>query len=172
MALPISYNVRSLYVRGRVTLLAIGGIALVVAVLIVLVAMASGFRIALQASGSSDNAIITQRGSTSEITSGIPRDAVNALTVDARVARDKDGNPLASPDLAIVASMKRKADGVDVNIVVRGVREVAQQLPANGGIGVEQPVGDGHARPLLGMSGAEGGIRTHDRRFTKPLLYH
>ena len=81
MALPLSYNIRSLYVRGRVTLLAVGGIALVVAVLIVLAAMASGFRIALQAAGSPENAIITQRGSTSEITSGIGRDAVNALVV-------------------------------------------------------------------------------------------
>ncbi len=125
MALPISYNIRSLYVRGRVTLLAIGGIALVVAVLIVLVAMASGFRLALQASGSPHNAIITQRGSTSEITSGIPRDAVNALIVNGRIERDADGNPLASPDLVIVGNMKRKADGADVNIVVRGVTPVA-----------------------------------------------
>jgi putative ABC transport system permease protein len=131
MALPISYNVRSLYVRGRVTLLAVGGIALVVAVLIVLVAMASGFRLALQAGGSPENAIITQRGSTSEITSGIGRDAVNALVVDARVARDKDGNPLASPDLVIVASMKRKEDGADVNIVVRGVTPVAFKVRPN-----------------------------------------
>lgn len=121
MALPISYNVRSLYVRGRVTLLAIGGIALVVAVLIVLTAMASGFRIALQASGSPENAIITQRGSTSEITSGIARDAVNAIIVDSRVARDASGSPLASPDLVVVAVMKRKEDGADVNVVVRGV---------------------------------------------------
>ena len=125
MALPLSYNLRSLYVRGRVTLLAIGGIALVVAVLIVLVAMAAGFRIALQSGGSPENAIITQRGATSEITSGIPRDAVNALSVDNRVARDADGNPIASPDLVIIASMKRKDDGADVNVVVRGVTPMA-----------------------------------------------
>ena len=125
MALPISYNIRSLYVRGRVTLLAIGGIALVVAVLIVLVAMAIGFRLALSAGGSVDNAMITQRGSTSEITSGIPRDAINAIAVDSRIARDAAGNPLASPELCIVASMKRKDDGYDVNVVVRGVTPMA-----------------------------------------------
>ncbi len=128
MALPISYNIRSLYVRGRVTLLAIGGIALVVAVLIVLVAMAAGFRIALQASGSTDNAIITQRGSTSEITSGIPRDAINVIAVDSRVGRDAGGNPLASPELAVVAAMKRKQDGADVNVVIRGVTPVAFEV--------------------------------------------
>ena len=37
MALPLSYNVRNLVVRWRVTTLAIGAIALVVAVLVVLV---------------------------------------------------------------------------------------------------------------------------------------
>jgi putative ABC transport system permease protein len=128
MALPISYNIRSLYVRGRVTLLAIGGIALVVAVLIVLVAMAAGFRLALQAGGSVENAMITQRGSTSEITSGIPRDATNFISVDPRVARDPQGNPLASPELVIVASMKRKEDGAEVNVVVRGVTPMAFQV--------------------------------------------
>ena len=91
MALPISYNIRSLYVRGRVTLLAIGGIALVIGVLIVLVAMANGFRIALSATGSPGNAIITQRGSTSELTSGISRDNAAALSVDDRVMRDASG---------------------------------------------------------------------------------
>jgi putative ABC transport system permease protein len=125
MALPISYNVRSLYVRGRVTLLAIGGIALVIAVLIVLVAMASGFRIALQAAGLPDNAIVTQRGSTSEITSGISRDAVNVISVDSRVARDAAGNPLASPDMVVVASMRRREDNADVNVVIRGVTPMA-----------------------------------------------
>jgi putative ABC transport system permease protein len=125
MALPISYNIRSLYVRGKITLLAIGGIALVVAVLIVLTAMAAGFRIALSATGSPDNAIVTQRGSTSELTSGISRDNVNFLSVDSRVARDGQGRPLASPELVVVAAMTRKDDGAATNIVIRGVTPMA-----------------------------------------------
>ena len=120
MALPLSYNVRSLYVRGRVTLLAISGIALVVAVLIVLVAMAMGFRLALAATGSTDNAIVTQRGSTSELTSGISRDNANVLTVDARVRRDANGKSLASPEMVVVAALTRR-DGPQVNVVIRGV---------------------------------------------------
>ena len=35
MALPLSYNIRNIAVRWKVTLLAVGGIALVVAVLLV-----------------------------------------------------------------------------------------------------------------------------------------
>ena len=74
MALPFSYNARNLIVRWRVTTLAVGAVALVVAVLVVLVAMASGFRLALQATGSTENAVLTQRGSTGELTSGLTFD--------------------------------------------------------------------------------------------------
>ena len=52
MALPLSYNIRNIAVRWQVTVLAVGGIALVVAVLLVLTAMANGFRMALRATGS------------------------------------------------------------------------------------------------------------------------
>ena len=61
MALPLSYNVRSLLVRWKSTLLAILGITLVVAVFVGLFAMARGFQIALRSTGSAGNAIAIQR---------------------------------------------------------------------------------------------------------------
>ncbi len=125
MALPVSYNVRSLWVRRKVTLLAVGGIALVVAVLIVLVAMAMGFRIALAATGAIDNAIVTQRGSTGELTSGIGRDAANVVSLDPRVARDAQGRPLASPELVVVAGVPARAGHRPINVLVRGVTPMA-----------------------------------------------
>ena len=45
MALPIRYNVRNLGQRWKVTLLAIFGIAMVVAVFVILLSMEAGFRI-------------------------------------------------------------------------------------------------------------------------------
>jgi putative ABC transport system permease protein len=121
MALPLSYNVRNLRVRWQVTLLAIFGIALVVAVFIVLSAMASGFRLALRATGRTDNALVVQKGATSELTSGIARDVASVIMVDSRVARGPDGQPLASPEALVVVSLPRKTDGADVNVTVRGV---------------------------------------------------
>src|SRR3954447_26429829 len=97
MALPLSYNVRSIGGRWQVTLLAVGGIALVVAVLLVLTAMANGFRVALRATGSPLNAIVTQRGSSSELTSGFSRDNASTIVVDSRVARDGDGKAAGVP---------------------------------------------------------------------------
>src|SRR5690349_66283 len=124
MALPFTYNVRNLIVRWRVTTLAIGAIALVVAVLVVLVSMAQGFRIALQSTGSADNAVLTQRGSTGELTSGITRDNAYAVIVDSRVRRDSDGRPMASPEIFVVASLPRK-DGLVANVSLRGVTPAA-----------------------------------------------
>jgi putative ABC transport system permease protein len=121
MALPISYNVRNLFVRWQVTLLAIFGIGLVVTVLVVLLAMAAGFRLALRATGSPANGIVVQRGSNSELSSFFNQEHANIISVDARVARGNDGQPLASREVVIVANMDRRIDGAPTNVTVRGV---------------------------------------------------
>ncbi len=144
MALPISYNIRSLRVRWQVTLLAVAGIAMVIAVFVVLAAMAAGFRIALRSTGRPDNVIITQKGSMSEMTSGIPRADVSMISVDSRVARETkpnlergaagslgQGQPMASPEIVLVANLKR-VDGAETNVAVRGVTPAAMEV--RGGI--------------------------------------
>lgn len=128
MALPLTYNIRNLIVRWRVTTLAVGAIALVVAVLVVLIAMANGFRIALQSTGSTENAVLTQRGSTGELTSGIARDNANVVMVDDRVKRTTDGRPMASPEIFVVASLPRRDTGVVVNVSLRGVTPMAFEV--------------------------------------------
>ncbi|MBK5297229.1 MAG: ABC transporter permease [Vicinamibacteria bacterium] len=131
MAIPISYNFRNVIVRWRVTLLALAGISLVVAVLIALTAMANGFRVALKSTGSPDNAIVTQRGSGSELTSGFSKDNASTILVDDRVKRDSTGRPLASPEMIVVASIPRLGDGTEVNVTVRGVSPMAFQVRQN-----------------------------------------
>lgn len=131
MALPLSYNVKNLRQRWQVTLLAIFGIALVVTVFVFLAAMSSGFRIALRSTGRDDNAIVLQKGSTSELGSGIDRHKSGLLMVDARIARDKDGQPLSSGEILSVANLKR-LDGGEVNVTIRGVS--ARTFDVRGGI--------------------------------------
>jgi putative ABC transport system permease protein len=121
MALPLTYNVRNLLVRWKVTLLAIGGIALVVAVFVILLAMASGFRLALRATGAEDNAIVVQRGSGSELTSWIDTEDGTVIVVDPRIARGADGQPLVSPETVVVVNLPKKADGQPTNVTLRGV---------------------------------------------------
>lgn len=128
MALPITYNLRNLRERWKTTLLAIGGIALVVTVFITLLAMAAGFRIALAATGSDDNGIVVQRGSGSELTSWMNRNIANMIAADSRVARGTDGQPLAACDVVVITSKPRRTDGEMTNITVRGVQQRAFQV--------------------------------------------
>jgi len=121
MALPLSYNVRSLIARARVTLLAIGGIALVVAVIVVLLAMVSGFRTVLRTTGLPQNAIVTQRGSMSELTSWMNNDAVSTVLTDNRILLGKDGQPLASCELVVMTNLPKRGTGTPANITLRGV---------------------------------------------------
>jgi putative ABC transport system permease protein len=121
MALPISYNVRNLRSRWKVTLLAIFGIALVVAAFVTILSMARGFNIALSSTGSDNNAIITQRGSMSELSSWFDVNAASIVTVDPRVARGADGKPLASCEVVVITARPDKATSYPTNITFRGV---------------------------------------------------
>jgi putative ABC transport system permease protein len=134
MALPLYYNVRNVRVRWQVTLLAVGGIALVVAVFAVLMAMSEGFKAALRSTGRTDNAIVVQRGSASELTSGVSIDSRNMIVVDARVARDAKGQPLASWEWVVVIGLPKKSDGLPTNVTLRAVTQRAFEV--RGGIDV------------------------------------
>lgn len=155
MALPLSYNVRNVIVRWKVTLLALAGISLVVAVLIALTAMANGFSKALAATGSSDNAIVTQRGSGSELSSGFSRDNASMIMVDSRVKRDAQGRPMASPEMVVVASLPKRGDGTEVNVTVRGVTPMAFAVRQNVRISEGRQFTPGLYELIVGKKAAE-----------------
>jgi|HubBroStandDraft_6_1064221.scaffolds.fasta_scaffold174687_2 putative ABC transport system permease protein len=121
MALPIRYNIRNLGQRWKVTLLAIFGIALVVAAVVVIASMSAGFQAALRSTGSDANAIVTQRGSMSELTSWINIGNAQTIMTDPRIARDSSGTPLASCEIVVIASKPKKTDNQATNITLRGV---------------------------------------------------
>lgn len=136
MALPFSYNLRNVRARWEVSLLAVVGIALVVAVFVALVAMRTGFQYALRSTGIPGNAMIVQRGSASELTSWVPLDHRNKVLSDPRVARGADGTALASPEIVIVDSLPRRTDGTATNVTIRGVTPRA--FDVRGGIQIVQ----------------------------------
>ena len=72
------------------------GIAMVVAVFVMTLAIAQGFRGALVASGSNENAILLRKGATSETVSARAAAAAAARSrALPQVARGADGHPLA-----------------------------------------------------------------------------
>ncbi len=136
MALPLSYNVRNVRTRWQVSLLAVIGIGLVVTVFVALMAMRTGFTMALRSTGVPENAMVVQRGSASELTSWVPLDHRNKIVVDPRIAVASDGRPLASPEIVIVGAMPRRSDGLQTNVTIRAVTPKAFEV--RGGIEIEQ----------------------------------
>ncbi len=136
MALPISYNIRNVRVRWQVTLLAISGIALVVAVFAILLSMSAGFQMALRATGRADNALIVQRGSASELTSGVGISVRNMIIADDRIARRPDGSPMAAWDWVVVMSLPKVQNGGSTNVTLRAV--TPQAFEVRGGIEIKE----------------------------------
>jgi putative ABC transport system permease protein len=101
------------------------GIAGVVAVLVALLAMASGFELALRQGGTDDTAIVMRAGSQTEINSVLDHDSATIVTQAPQVLRDAAGVPIASPELVLVASLPKKSTGQDANVEIRGIGDRA-----------------------------------------------
>jgi putative ABC transport system permease protein len=122
MAIPISYNLRSLGVRWSSTLVAVIGIAGTVGVFVAMLALANGFKSTLVHSGLKDNAIVLRGGATSEMMSGMGLDQVKVIEDEPGVAR-KDGQPLVSAEVVVIAAFPLKSTGTDANVQIRGVSD-------------------------------------------------
>ena len=121
MGLIASYNLRSMIVRKGTAAMTAMGIAMVVAVFVMTMAIAQGFRGALVASGSNENAILLRKGATSETVSAVLRPQLSIIEALPQIARAKDGHPLASPELVVIISLPRQSDNKPANVPLRGV---------------------------------------------------
>jgi ABC-type antimicrobial peptide transport system permease subunit len=125
--IPLSYNFRSIF-RRRVTALATAlGLGLVVFVFAAVLMVAQGVVVTLKTAGSPDNAILLRKGSTSELTSGVPRDAAKAFAANATVAQE-GGKPVASPELFVIQQLDRKGSGGPANVAFRGFTRDGYEL--------------------------------------------
>lgn len=120
MAIPLTYTLHSLRARWMSTIVAVLGIAGTVGVFVAMLALASGFRATLVASGSPQNALIRRAGATSEMDSLVQLEQVRVVEDAPGVARGSDG-PLASREVVVIAALPLKRTGTDANVQVRGV---------------------------------------------------
>jgi putative ABC transport system permease protein len=107
------------------------GIAGVVGVLVALLSMAVGFETTLKETGTDDTVLVTRSGSLTEINSGIDHDTAVVVSQGPGVLHDAAGQPIASPELVVVASLPKKSDGLDGNVEIRGVGPEAWALRPN-----------------------------------------
>ncbi len=127
MAIPLKYNVRSLLVRRISTAMTAGGIALVVAVFVIVMAMVTGIGATITDTGAPNNMVVVRRGATTETYSLITLDQFDALRFLPGIQHDTAGNPLVSPELPVQTALERAGGGSDY-VVFRGVLPVALEV--------------------------------------------
>src|SRR5882757_9108952 len=120
MGLISNYNIRSMVVRKGTAAMTSMGIAMVVAVFVMTLAIAQGFRATLVSSGSPNNVIVLRKGATSETVSAVLRPQVPLIESLPQIARAPDGRALASPELVVIISLPRVTDGQPANVPLRG----------------------------------------------------
>jgi putative ABC transport system permease protein len=97
------------------------GIAGVVAVLVSVLAMATGFRHTVADSGRPDRVIILRGGSDAELNSNLTRADIDIIGNAPGLAKDADGKALLSNELLTVVNIPKIDTGSDSNITLRGV---------------------------------------------------
>jgi putative ABC transport system permease protein len=121
MAIPLKYNLRSLWVRRVSTGMTLAGIALAVAVFIGVMALAKGLETAFTATGEAMNLVVLRQGSQAEVVSSISREALQPLSYLEGVATDARGRPLVSPEVIVVVNLPRQGSDNRSNVLIRGL---------------------------------------------------
>jgi len=114
-------NLRSVPQRLGTSLVIVVGIAGVVAVLISVLAMATGFRQTVAGSGRQDRAIILRGGSDSELASSLARDATLTILDAPGVSKGANGRPVGSAEAVVIVELPKKGSTSGANVTLRGV---------------------------------------------------
>ena len=117
--IPLSYSFRSIF-RRRFTAVATAlGLGLVVFVFAAVLMVAGGVKKTLKATGSPGNAILLRKGSTSELTSFLSKEAAKTFAADPNVAQ-VGGRAVASPELFVIQQVEKVDKSGPANVAFRG----------------------------------------------------
>ena len=128
MAIPISYNIRNLRLRVGATMMTALGIALTVSVAVFIMALLAGLKKAFVSSGDPLNVLVLRKASQTELQSGVDRAAYETIKFLPGVAKDKNGDPLASPEVVVVIVLPRNDNSGETNVTVRGMSSTGFEL--------------------------------------------
>jgi putative ABC transport system permease protein len=128
MAIPISYNIRNLKLRKGLTIMTALGIALTVTTAVFLMALLAGLQKAFVSSGDPLNVLVMRKGSTAELSGGFNADLFPTLKTLPGIAKDANGEPLASGEWVVVVVLPRKDGTGEVNVSVRGLMPAGVSL--------------------------------------------
>ena len=118
-------SLRSVPQRIGSSLVIITGIAGVVAVLLSVLAMSAGLTATMERAGRADRAIVLRKGADSESASTLSRDAAAVIAAAPGIRKMPNRQPMVSPEVLAVASLRKKGDGSRAEVTVRGISPMA-----------------------------------------------
>lgn len=122
MLIPLSYNLRSLFVRRTATALTVLGIGATVAIVSSVLALQQGFATLYGETGREDLVVFLRQGAVTEGLSLFPRDKGLQLVKSLpEIALDAEGRPLAAMECT-VAVRRPRVSGGETNVLLRGVQ--------------------------------------------------
>lgn len=128
MALPLKYNLSNVLIRWRSTLATILGIALVVAVYVMVQALAVGLEKSSASTGMPNNLMIVRKGSTAESSSQVTLEQYRMMQYFDGINKDAEGKPLISADVIILISLPRISLEGEANVLVRGISPMGPKV--------------------------------------------
>jgi putative ABC transport system permease protein len=123
-------NLRTIRQRLSSSVVAVVGIAGVVAVFVAVLSMAEGFRQTLATTGSPDTAIVMRAGAESEMTSILRREDIR-IVGDAVGVRRVAAGPMISAELFVIVDLPKRSTGTTANVPLRGVDPMAFSVRKN-----------------------------------------
>jgi putative ABC transport system permease protein len=123
-----SMGIQTLPQRAGSSSVIVIGIAGVVAVLVSVLAMATGFHHTMADSGRADRVIVLRGGSDAELNSNLTRSDIDTIANAPGLAKDAGGKALLSPEVITVVNLPKIDTGSDSNVTLRGVGLSLQQV--------------------------------------------
>jgi putative ABC transport system permease protein len=124
----VAMNLRSLPQRLGTSFVIVIGSGGVVAVLVAVLAMATGMTKTLQSTGRDDRAIVLRNGSASESGSALTRSAAQIIMDAPGIKHDEAGKPIASAEPLRLLKLFRRDDGSEVTVPLRGIGAQAMRV--------------------------------------------
>ena len=128
MAIPLKYNIGNLTSRRVSTVMTVLGIGVVIAVMLSMMALYHGVKLAIVSSGSKENLLVMREGAEAELSSSVTKDAFRIIRSMPGVQKTPKGEPEISPEVVILFKLPRYDNPKGANITVRGVSPMAFEM--------------------------------------------
>lgn len=117
----VSLSIRTLPERLGASSVIVIGIASVVAVLVSVLAMSTGFKHTLSDAGRRDRVIVLRGGSGNELSSNLSAGEYTVIADAPGLAKSADGHAALSGEIVTVVNIPKVDTGTDANVTLRGV---------------------------------------------------